>query len=63
MSSIEVAAIPFSRTGSQENIFKYMRSVFDIDARTCYEFFEDLGMTVERPKPDFFTLEKEATTL
>jgi len=62
MSSIEVAATLFGRTGSQENIFKYMRSEFDIDALTCYEF-ENIGMTVEHPNPDLSALEKKATTL
>ena len=59
---MEVLAILFSRIGSQENIFKYMRTEFDIDAMACYAF-EDVGMEVEHPNPDFSALEKEAATL
>lgn len=62
MDCIELAAMLFSRIGSQENIFKYMRSEFDIDALAGYEF-ESVEPAIEHPNPDFSALEAEAAIL
>jgi len=62
LNAVKTAEILFSRIGSQENIFKYMRSEFDIDALSCYEF-ESVDPAVEHPNPDFCALEKEASIL
>ena len=62
LNAVKTAEILFSRIGSQENIFKYMRAEFDIDALSCYEF-ESVDPAVEHPNPDFCALEKEASIL
>lgn len=62
MSTFEIAEILFKRIGSQENIFKYMRSEFDIDALAGYSF-KPVDSSVEHPNPEFAKLEKKAAKL
>ena len=59
LSALEVAAVLFDRTGSQEDMFKYMRSEFDLDVMYTYEV-EEFNEEIEHPNPAYVKIEKEA---
>ncbi|MBC8423645.1 helix-turn-helix domain-containing protein [bacterium] len=60
--SVELAAALFDRIGSQENIFKYMRVEFDLDALPTYGD-EELDEELHHPHPAYVGLQKEADRL
>jgi transposase len=59
ISALEVASMLFDRTGSQENMFKYMRSEFDLDAMYTYEM-EEFNGELNHPNPIYVKLQKKA---
>lgn len=61
-SAEEVAGLLFDRIGSQENVFKYLREEFLLDALMCYGS-EPLAGDLDHPNPDYVKLEKEAAGL
>ena len=58
-SAVQLAGYLFDRIGSQENVFKYMRREYDLDALPTYGD-EDLDETLQHPHPVYVELVKTA---
>ena len=58
-SAVQLAGYLFDRIGSQENVFKYMRREYDLDALPAYGD-EDLDKTLQHPNPAYVELVKKA---
>jgi len=61
-SAVEIASVLFDRIGSQENIFKYLRTEFALDALYTYGE-EELPAELDHPNPAYVKLEKQAKKL
>ncbi len=59
VSAVQLAGYLFDRIGSQENVFKYMRREYDLDALPAYGD-ENLDETLEHPHPAYIELTKKA---
>ena len=61
-SAVQLAGYLFDRIGSQENVFKYMRREYDLDALPTYGD-EDLDEPLQHPHPAYAELVKKATKI
>ena len=57
--AVHLAGYLFDRIGSQENVFKYMRREYDLDALVAYGD-EDLDQTLQHPHPAYVDLVKKS---